>query len=278
MDQFLSDLTRDLPGWLGIVLVVVVVGGGWFGISRLGAWAARSAQQRAARAAARERARAARPWYATSPAAVAAETDAFALAASAWLAHTSQQPLELFAYANPDALEPMLARYYDVHDRDDLEAELVRLLVEGHRAWPHGDSEGPIDFAVWDLVRVIELSRSGLGLGVMTEADARDTARFAAQTLQARYSDWPSLGAHLERAYRHTHEKAGRHTIQLARIECDGIRTMLQAPDGPWALVPWSTPIPHGELRILPGPFTRVRHPSLTEPWEQPIAARQQAG
>lgn len=278
MDEFLSDLTRDLPGWLGIVLVVVVVGGGWFGISRLGAWAAASAERRAAVSTARAQARTLRPRYARSPAALAAEPDAFALAASAWLAHASGQPLDQFAYAHPQALEPMLATYYRVHDRDDLETELVRLLVEGHRAWPHGDAEGPIDFAVWDLVRVIELCRAGLSLGVLTEADARDTARFAAGTLQARYGDWSSLGSQLERAFRHTHDKVTRHAARLAQIECDGIRTMLQSADGPWTLVPWTTPVAGSELRILPSDPARVRRAALTEPWEAPIRAKQLGG
>ena len=35
VDQLLSDLTRDLPGWLGVVFVIVIVGAGWFGISKL---------------------------------------------------------------------------------------------------------------------------------------------------------------------------------------------------------------------------------------------------
>lgn len=274
MDKFLSTL----PGWVGIVLVVAAIVGGWFAISRLGAWAARSAQRRAAIAAARARASGLRPRYASGPAALLGDPDAFALAASAWLAHASQQPLEPFAYANPSGLDRMLASYYGVHDRDDLEAEIVRLLIEGHRAWPHGDAEGPIDFAVWDLVRVIELCRAGLGLGVLTEADARDTARFAAGTLQARYGDWSSLGSQLERAFRHTHDKATRHTARLAQIECDGIRAVMQAPDGPWTLVPWTTSVASSELRILPGNPARIREPAAAEAWEEPIRRKQLGG
>lgn len=275
VDQLLSDLTRDLPGWLGVVFVIVIVGAGWFGISKLYAAAGRRAERTRAIRLQRAHAASLRPGYAVSSDAIVADPDAFALAASAWLAHAGAQPLDAFAYRDTAHLrDDVLPQHYGVHDRSSLLAEIVDLLAAGHRAHPHGDDDGPIDFVAWDLVRVIELSRAAAGLGALDDDDARDTARFAARALQSRYSGWEEMGAQLARAYRHTHEPNSDHAVKLAQIECDGIRTMLTSPDGPWARVPWTTRTHAGSLRVLDGSSAQWSGAAPIEPWERPIAAK----
>lgn len=275
----MSDLTGGLPGWLGVVFVVVFVAAGWFGVWQLQSWAGRRALRGRALREQRQRAKAQRPRYAHSVERLVGDRDAFALAASAWLAQTNGQSIDVFAYDNPEQLrDDVLPRQYQVHDRESLMTKIVTLLIEGHRLHPHGDAKGSIDFVAWDLIRVIELSRAAVGLRAVDEEIGRDMARFAARALQSRYPGWALLAEPLERAFMHSHEKTTKHERRLGDIAGEGYRRMLAASDGPWARVGWGTHVKRSELALLDEAPRRDVARAPQEQWERQLFAKLSAG
>jgi hypothetical protein len=198
----------------------------------------------------------------------------WSLAASGNLAAPSGIGFEaLGAPAPKGAIEEMLGRWWEVHDRAELLAALDSLAGGRHseqfrpihahlsslspaarRAWieslPPEDREGTRFVAdhlsafkngrliAWDQERLINLARAGFSVGWLDEATAWRHILPAAKRIQSEYGSWREMSDNYLAArtwWGGDDESAAEYRQAAERLAAD--------PSGPWQTLAWNTPL-----------------------------------
>lgn len=108
-----------------------------------------------------------------------------------------------------------------------------------------------VDFEAWDLVRAAMLSRAGFSLGWLTKAETIDTLNLVSARLQHSYASWEQMGDHFLRARWFWGGNSGPESKQNDAHDASRQQALLDPVRGPWAKLPWSTPIPESRLLVV---------------------------
>ncbi|MFV0373701.1 DUF1266 domain-containing protein [Microbacterium sp.] len=133
-----------------------------------------------------------------------------------------------------------------------------------------------VDFAAFDLVRVIMLCRAGEGAGLLPADLARDTANIAAAAIQQTYRSWDA----------YTHDELVGRWLWAAKDSAHEAENLAQeertaasinVPEGIRTAVPITMRVPDRSLLIL-RELERIGVPwrapmSTSRPWERELAA-----
>jgi hypothetical protein len=215
-----------------------------------------------------------------SPAAFVADADTWPLGVTAVFGIDAEQPWNTLALANAAPARAGLQEAWGLRTRPQLLVQLAWLLRTGHRAQFAGEiaeATGPqasvatapaahsateegrelawrrraaqanargireVDFLAWDLVRAAMLVRAGYSIGWL--AEARDTLSFIAGALQQRYRGWAQLGDDFRRARWFWASADGLEARKDDAHDESRQRALLDPASGPWAHLPWSTPL-----------------------------------
>ncbi|WP_175477186.1 DUF1266 domain-containing protein [Ruania alba] len=130
-----------------------------------------------------------------------------------------------------------------------------------------------IDFLGWDLVRVIFLSRAGVGAGFLAETEARDLTLAAATGLRARYRSWAELADSYTRARWYWAGVDGPEEAADSAHE----KLFTQSVSGLWSVLAWDTPLRASSFLVL-GDVDRLMlenaaRRALGESWQQGFLA-----
>ena len=154
------------------------------------------------------------------------------------------------------ALTPSEAREVEqrIRERADREEQkAVEELVRFHRVREQDPSTMDVDFLVWDHVRVIGLVRDGLSAGLLSEAEARDTALIAAHALREACSSWEDFSEQMRAGRRYWGSLDGRVGERLDAITRRELELLLAEPTSPWMTIPWLAPLPDPTYLLIDG-------------------------
>lgn len=175
-----------------------------------------------------------------------------------------------FGYGR-DVSQRCLRDWWDVHSNADLDRTLQWLYFEGHNAEciglceelrsfkyadPTTDEDDPQTrafyrfliqqhqrlekhgLAAWDLSRLVNVARWGYTSEYISDETAWFWIRRASQHLQLEFSSWTDLGANFLLGYRYWNKGSDLPSDILAAHAW-----LVGAPESPWQVVPWSTPL-----------------------------------
>lgn len=108
-----------------------------------------------------------------------------------------------------------------------------------------------VRFEAWDLVRAAMLTRAGYSLGWLSDAEATDTLNLISAQLQHAYSGWEELGEHFLRARWYWGSNSGLESRQEDAHDASRQAALLDRQRGPWAYVPWASPVPDSRALIV---------------------------
>lgn len=191
-----------------------------------------------------------------------------------------------FEYPKPEGLTNTLRTSWGINRRNDLLSSVYWLLTDGHRrdfqrdvafaagldpqAYADFDAglteRGAsselrwqlrqarinaygvrgIDFAAWDLVRLIMLCTAGTYSGYITHDECLDAMALVQGELQARYPDWQSLGRDF--AVARWFWSGGEDPLLVDTL---AIINVLLSDGRPWQLVPYDMPQPPRDGAIV---------------------------
>lgn len=231
-----------------------------------------------------------RPIWATSPATFEPSPDSWLLGLTATMGICSGQPWDRLRLENRTDIEPMLREAWGVRSRAQLLSMLHWLLREGHRvafeldvttgvntdpamiaalardarsedqreyAWrlqqANANARGvqAVRFEAWDLARAAMLARAGFSVGWLTEEEAVDTLRLIGREAQSVYESWGAFGNDHTVARWFWGATSGFESRKDDAHDSSRLEALLDEKLGPWAHVPWETPLPASRLLIV---------------------------